>query len=344
LLEFGLATGEISGALVVGMRKAVPFEPKPFIARSIEEIRQASQSKYCPAPTCISFKDVQRLDGRFALVGLPCHIHALHKARAKLPKLRKRIVFTIGLFCGPGPSFLMTEHLLERRGVALKEVHRLRYRDKATHNGDWPGGIAAETSGGRIVRIPVAKYLYAQNLFTRRRCLVCPDYAAEFADVSLGDAHLEEFWSPPGLYRQENGRVLHGKDGWNTLLVRTATGTEWIRRAHEKGYLETTPIAVQKIKSGHWRALYNKRTEFWARLKLRRLSGREPPRFAGLPKPASPLKGIHYLKPVLSTITAELVLLDSIRRLLIKLPEGFLLRKIKFRQKLIKEALESRAE
>lgn len=337
LLEFGLESGMIDGALVVGMQASPPWEPRPFLARTVEELRSAAQSKYAPAPSCLSFRDVLETDGRFAMVGIPCQIHALRKAQAQLPALRERIVFTIGLFCGPGPLFLMTEHLLARRGTALNEVTNLLYRDKRVTDGQWPGGILASTSDGREIRIPLAKYLYAQNLFTRRRCQVCPDYAAELADVSTGDAHLHAFWRKPGTYTAPSGHVLHGPDGWNALLTRTETGSDWIEKARAQGRLTVEPIALADVKEGMRAVLYRKKTESHSCLKIRALLGRHGPRLTR-PTGNPTLRASHYIRPVISMVMADAVRLRPIRWLLARIPERWLLTKMKFRQRLIRAA------
>jgi coenzyme F420 hydrogenase subunit beta len=49
---FALEEGIIDGALVTRMKKDRPLEPEPFIARTREEIIEASKSKYCGVPEC----------------------------------------------------------------------------------------------------------------------------------------------------------------------------------------------------------------------------------------------------------------------------------------------------
>ncbi len=337
LLEFGLATGRLDGALVVGMADEPPHEPRVFVARTAEELRAATQSKYCPAPTCMSFREVMQTEGSYALVGLPCHMHALRRCQAIFPKLRRRIVFALGLYCGPGPSFHMMDHLLRRRGMKLHEVRSFHFRDKRATGGHWPGGILAEGAEGRMVRIPLARYLYAQTLFTRRRCHVCPDYTGEFADLSLGDAHLHEFWADPPRFTAPSGRVLDGGDGWNAVVVRTAVGQEWFEAARAAGKLDAEPLPLEKIKEGMAHACYRKKQEFWARLRLHTLMGRRPPRFPGLPGPPR-LSLRHYLVPTARMIIGELIHWRAFRWLLARLPERWLLKKVGMRQRLIEQA------
>jgi len=335
LLEFGLETGRIDGALVVGMHDESPTEPKVYVARSVDELHAATQSKYCPAPNAMSLRDVMETDGRYAMVAIPCQIHALRKAQAIFPKLRRRVVFVVGLYCGPGPSFHMMDHLVNRRGVGIGEVVRWHFRDKRVTDDHWPGGILAETPRGDVC-VPLARYLYAQTLFTRRRCHVCPDYAAEFADVSMGDAHLHEFWGDPPDYTSPSGRVLHGPDGWNAVVVRTETGVEWFQAARDAGRLDAEPLPLPKLKEGMAHACFRKKNEFWTRLGIHRLLGRTPPVFRGIEKPRATLT--ERIIPTARMVIGELIHWRLFRWLLAKLPESWLLKKSKRRQKRIREA------
>jgi coenzyme F420 hydrogenase subunit beta len=108
LLVFALEEGVIDGALVTRMKKDNPLEPEPFIARSKEEIIEASKSKYCPVPANIVLKEIlESEDGkRFAVVGLPCHIHGIRKAELINKKLKAKIVLHFGLFCSHTVDFL----------------------------------------------------------------------------------------------------------------------------------------------------------------------------------------------------------------------------------------------
>ncbi|MHC4519231.1 MAG: coenzyme F420 hydrogenase/dehydrogenase beta subunit N-terminal domain-containing protein, partial [Planctomycetota bacterium] len=80
LLVNALERGSIDGALVTRMRPAQPLEPKPFIARTKEEIILAARSKYCPVPAGVAVSKIFASKGRFAVVGLPCHIQGIRKA------------------------------------------------------------------------------------------------------------------------------------------------------------------------------------------------------------------------------------------------------------------------
>ncbi|MDO5836349.1 MAG: coenzyme F420 hydrogenase/dehydrogenase beta subunit N-terminal domain-containing protein, partial [Methanobacterium sp.] len=57
-LIFALDKKIIDGAMVTRMNKNYPLKPEPFIARTRQEIVEASQSKYCPVPVNLALKEI----------------------------------------------------------------------------------------------------------------------------------------------------------------------------------------------------------------------------------------------------------------------------------------------
>ncbi|MDI3484051.1 MAG: coenzyme hydrogenase subunit beta [Methanobacteriaceae archaeon] len=183
LLEEGL----IDGALVTRMNPDRPLEPEPFIARTSEEVIEAMGSKYCPVPANIALKEILKVPGRYAVVGLPCHIQGVRKAEKISRKLRDRIVYHLGIVCNHTPSFKATEFLLERLGVDPDEVKSIRYRGEG-----WPGSLRVETKSGAIL-LPEYWGSGFGQLFVPERCRVCVDHMAELSDISFADPWLKEF-------------------------------------------------------------------------------------------------------------------------------------------------------
>ncbi|MEM2359157.1 MAG: coenzyme F420 hydrogenase/dehydrogenase beta subunit N-terminal domain-containing protein [Candidatus Jordarchaeales archaeon] len=118
LLLFALEEGLIDGAIVTKMEG---LEATPIIAENNEEIIAASGSKYCPVPLNIALKRVLETEKgkKFAIVGLPCHIHGVRKAE-KNKELKEKIAFLLGLFCGGAPTFSGTEFLFSLLGIKKK--------------------------------------------------------------------------------------------------------------------------------------------------------------------------------------------------------------------------------
>ena len=68
------------------------------ISRSVAEVRQGAKSRYYPIELSGVLDAVREQPGRYAVVGVPCFVKAVHLARAADPLLAERIVFTLGGF------------------------------------------------------------------------------------------------------------------------------------------------------------------------------------------------------------------------------------------------------
>jgi coenzyme F420 hydrogenase subunit beta len=230
LLVFALEEGIIDGALVTRMNKDRPLEPEPFIARTTEEIRDASKSKYCPVPANTVFREILEKEGKYAVVGVPCHIHGLRKAQAVNKKLKERIVFSIGLLCSHNDSFNSTKYMLKRLKVNSRDVSQISYRGAG-----WPGILKITKKSGETVECPFHDWIKPHEycFFTPSRCLVCCDGAAELADISTGDAWLPDY----------------SKDhiGTSVFVSRSAIGEKILQQAKAKGKLAMKDINSNNV-------------------------------------------------------------------------------------------------
>ncbi len=153
LLIFALEGKLIDGALVTKMRADRPLEPQSFIARTREDLISAARSKYCPVPANVALNEILKAEGRFAVVGLPCHMHGIIKAEASSPKLNGKIAFHLGLMCSHSNSFLMTDFILKWLKLGREEVRKIDYRGQG-----WPGVMSIRASNGTQTSIPFEKY------------------------------------------------------------------------------------------------------------------------------------------------------------------------------------------
>lgn len=264
LLVFALEEGLIDGALVTRMHKDRPLEPEPFIARTPEEIVEASKSKYCPVPANIALREILENEGRYAVVGLPCHIHGLRKAQKINKKLDDRVVMAIGLFCSHNDSFVSTEYLLNRFKVNQNNVKSISYRGKG-----WPGILQIEQKKGNTIECPFHDWVRQHEycFFTPNRCLVCCDHAAELADLAAGDAWLPEF--------------LEDQIGTSIILSRNERNDKIVKMAELKNRLTLKKICSTDVVKSQGMMRF-KKNGFAVRRLMFRLTGRKIPTCTGI--------------------------------------------------------------
>jgi coenzyme F420 hydrogenase subunit beta len=86
-----------------------------------------------------------------------------------------------------------------------------------------PERILEVTSGRNLHRIPVDDV----RPFIRPSCHICLDMTAELSDLSVG--------------------TVEGREGWNTVIVRTAMGEDLMKRAKKAGIIETRALPEDNL-------------------------------------------------------------------------------------------------
>jgi coenzyme F420 hydrogenase subunit beta len=241
LLVFALEEGLIDGALVTRMRKDNPLRPEPFLARNKDEILSAAGSKYCPVAAGSTLNEILRTEGRYAVVGLPCHIQGLRKAEQHLPRLRERIRYRISIPCSLNYSFRGTERVLKSLGVAPDQVAALQYRGRG-----WPGSMLIRLKNGIEQTIPLAEYSRELRPYSLRRCTLCSDMLGELSDLTCGDA-----WIPEVMQAD--------KVGSSFVVTRTAGAEELLEIATSKEAVELSELGVRELLVSQGNALFKKR-------------------------------------------------------------------------------------
>ena len=238
----------VDNVIVVGMDEDSPWQAKVNIGHTEEEIVGAAQSKYTLLPLNAILKEIQRKEGTFALVGLPCHIHGIRKLQYNGWKSISKIKYCIGLFCGFNLHPSATDYLIKKVGVDKKNIKSLEYR-----GGDWPGGFLVKTKNGEEKFIPKHFYNYVNVMFVPERCLLCPDLTNEFADISAGDA-WEEY--------------LDDKKGWSRVIVRTEAGKQIIENALRDKDIYVKESSKDALERSHSHLIQYKKIGFFIRSKL----------------------------------------------------------------------------
>lgn len=231
ILISALEMGLIDGALVTRMKKNNPFKPEPFIAESKDEIIEASTSKYCPVPANIALKKIlESKNKKFAVVGLPCHIHGIRKAEIINKELKEKIVLHIGIFCSTVPNFLATKFLLHKYDIDQEKVESMSYRGDG-----WPGFLKFKLEKNEI-SIPMHEYRSSgfAEYFIPMRCKLCIDMCNEFADLSIGDAWLPEI-------------VKTDETGTSILLIRNDVSNKIFNEIKHINSIYTVKMKLENV-------------------------------------------------------------------------------------------------
>lgn len=257
ILSYLIEARRIDGALVVTNKEGDPFNPEVFIGKTQQEILGSVQSKYHPVCLNSALEEIGSVDGEYAVVGLPCHIHGLRKYE-KLKDLEKNVFLTLGLFCGLNLRFDSLEFFAHKVGKGIDDLREVSYRE-----GNWPGKTVLQFAGAtsRIIDKNIANHI-----FTLPRCLYCVDHTNELADISCGDAWL------PELLRKNDA-------GWSAIICRSPKGVEILDELRDKGRLFLEKVDIERVIESQYPMLCFKKKTAWLRIEIGKIAGGKVPNY-----------------------------------------------------------------
>jgi coenzyme F420-reducing hydrogenase beta subunit len=224
-----LRRGMVDGVAHVAPTGGASFAYR--ISRTEADLRAGARSRYHPVELSGVLDEIRETPGRYAVVGIPCFVKAIHLLAAEDPLIRNRIVHTLGLFCGHMKSARMGESFAWQMGAAPGDVRRLEHRIKdSSQPANWYVA-QVELPGGDIRRRhwwDMADGDWGAGFFQSRACDACDDVVAETADISFGDAWVEPYSS--------DGR------GTNVVVVRSPAMLSLIEAGRADGRLRLAPV------------------------------------------------------------------------------------------------------
>jgi coenzyme F420 hydrogenase subunit beta len=211
LLVWGLETGRIEGAVtsrIVDDRRG-PFDAEPFLATTRDEVLATAGSRYTYAANPLAMREAdERKLKQVALVGMSCQASINGSVEAYgVNKYKRKIALTVGLLCSKTFTYDGQQQVLAEHGIDIADVVKINIK----------GRYQVWTRDGGYHEIPLKPF----HAFTRPGCKLCPDFAAEHADISCGG--------------------IGADDNWTLTIVRTARGEEWLRGLLDAGMIEARP-------------------------------------------------------------------------------------------------------
>ncbi len=233
LLAWALKTDRVDGVVAVVDNPKRPLRPKAVVTSDLQRVLTVARSKYCPVPVNELIHELRGFDGRLAYVGLPCHMQGLELATEQSPKLRRKIVLRIGLFCSRVLTYHATAfHVRSARGGKSDEIAEFDYRHRGKSG--WPGDIRVVTQHGEVRSAHRSCRMHSRFFFTPLSCRLCPDKLNVLADIAVGDPH----------------GIVHGEQVPTASIVRTDLGEEVLSAALSDGWIKLIPLDARKVADG----------------------------------------------------------------------------------------------
>ena len=229
------------------------------ISRSLDALSQGAKSRYYPVELSSVLREIRDTPGRYAVIGVPCFIKAIHLLRRIDPLVRERVTHTLGLFCGHMKSAAMVESFAWQLGAEMRRVRAVDYRIKdEARPANWYRAHLELEDGSSAAQDwwHLADGDWGAGFFQNPACDWCDDVVAETADVSFGDAWVEPYSS--------DGR------GTNVMVVRSKALVETVERARREGRLQLEPVGADFIANTQAAGLRHRRDGLAYRLTWRK--------------------------------------------------------------------------
>ena len=100
------------------------------VASNHADLRDSAKTKYYPVTLATVLPELERLEGKVAIVGIACFVKAIRLAQYHAPALKEKIPFVAGIICGGVKSKFFTEYLASKAGADYDNIQSPNYRIK----------------------------------------------------------------------------------------------------------------------------------------------------------------------------------------------------------------------
>lgn len=287
----------IDGAVVTGFSENDHITPVSYIARTKEDVLKARSSKYCPVSLNKVGNEIKNSEGKYVIVGMPCHIQGFRKRASIDRKFSEHVVGYFSIYCSSNRTFYARDFLLKRYGVDKKEIKYFAFRDNgclgslvvdaAGKGAEFPSFATNKSSECResksLISISFFRYYGAlRSFFKPRRCLTCIDHYGELADVCFGDIHIKPY--------------SDDKVGISSWIVRNPYFEDLFKQAEADGYITMSDVNARILNESQKAMLYPKQRRAHAIMNMDRMIGRKTAQY-----------DIQLEKPHLKDYVSEIV-------------------------------------
>jgi coenzyme F420 hydrogenase subunit beta len=211
ILLWAMENGYIDAALVSYLEgDGTSWKAIPGVARTRDEILAAAGSRYTYSANTLAYAEaVEGGAEKIALVGMSCQSSSPPAMTVrKAGKVARRFALNIGLLCSKTFDDAIFEELFEAKyGLHKQDMVKMNIK----------GVFQIWMKDGSYHEVPLKEC----HAWTREGCKMCPDFAAEHADISTGG--------------------IGAFNDWTLTIVRTPLGREIIVKMLQEGVIEGRP-------------------------------------------------------------------------------------------------------
>jgi coenzyme F420-reducing hydrogenase beta subunit/Na+-translocating ferredoxin:NAD+ oxidoreductase RnfD subunit len=194
LLVSGIEKGMFDAAIVI--KRTDGYWAEAVIAENVDEIMEAKGTKYIRVPMMSKLEELTAKGKRkIAIVGMACEVRAARRIQQLLlHECADLELFIIGLFCFECFNY----YKLKEETARLLDVDLDRAEKTQIHKGKYIVRVDGKDHSVKVEKL---------NNAVEPRCFFCPDFTAEYSDISVGSVGSDEGYSTV-IVRSDIGKKL----------------------------------------------------------------------------------------------------------------------------------------
>lgn len=162
-----------------------------------DDILSGSKSAYYPVTMTEALSFIKNNPGKYAITALPCFSKALRLLARQDEDLNERVKFVLGVICGHLKSTGFAESLSWQVGVKPDRLKEIEFRGKIEgKKANEKGIFAVDLNDNKSETVSSRSLLggdWGHGFFKYKACDYCDDIVGETADISIGDAWLDDY-------------------------------------------------------------------------------------------------------------------------------------------------------
>jgi len=194
LLVSGMEKGMFDAAIVI--KRTDGYWAEAVIAENVDEIMEAKGTKYIRVPMMSKLEElIAKGKRKIALVGTACQVRAARRIQQiLLHEYADLELSIIGLFCYECFEY----EKLKEETARLLDVDLDRAEKTQIHKGKYIVRVDGKDHSVKVKEL---------NNAVEPRCFYCPDFTAEYSDISVGSVGSDEGYSTV-IVRSDIGKKL----------------------------------------------------------------------------------------------------------------------------------------
>lgn len=203
---------------IIALKFASGYEYYPYLYKTANEIDLMPNSIYHQVNFEKLFEILKNEEGKFLIIGLPCHFMALELflQNKQHHKLRGKVYGRISLICGYTFDRVLRNAFVHSKNIegGIISSYREAGRYRKTRINSRSKSFLYDIKKPKNINDYIDNQMLMDKSMTQKACLFCIDHLGACADLAVGDAWLKR-------YKNDNY-------GSNIIIVRNNQGKNLI--------------------------------------------------------------------------------------------------------------------